>query len=87
MNDITNAEAIEMMNRCKSEIINLRAEIGRLTPKAHAYDNISSILRLLPQPSQGMSQDLVWVLDRRIRELTQDKPAGEPTKNALGNGS
>jgi hypothetical protein len=71
---IDNNEAIEMMNRCKQEIAGLRAEISRLKPKADAYDNIATILRLLPQPSVGMGEDLVWVLDKRIREL-MPKPA------------
>jgi hypothetical protein len=77
MPDITNKEAIEMMNRCKHEIASLRAEIGHLQPKAAAYDNIAAILRLLPQQSVGMGEDLVWSLDKRIRELTP-KPA-EPS--------
>lgn len=75
MSDITNAEAIQMMNRCKHEILELRATIERLKPKADAYDNLASVLRLLPQPSIGMSEDVVWVLDKRIREL-------EPKPNA-----
>jgi hypothetical protein len=70
VNDVTNAEAIEMMNLCKSEIVGLRATIERLAPKADAYDNITSILRLLPQPNRGMGEDVVWILDKRIRELT-----------------
>ena len=67
--DISNQEAIQMMNRCKQEIVSLRSLIDRLQPKADAYDNIVTILRLLPQPSVGMSEDLVWTLDKRIREL------------------
>jgi hypothetical protein len=74
--EITNNEAIEMMNRCKAEIIGLRAVIDRLKPKADAYDNLAAIVRLLPQPSVGMGEDLVWTLDRRIREL-QPKPKSE----------
>ena len=70
MKDVTNAEAIEMMNRCKHEIMGLRATIDRLKPKADAYDNLASVLRLLPQPSVGMGEDMVWLLDKRIRELT-----------------
>jgi hypothetical protein len=70
---MTNAEAIEMMNRCKQEIIGMRATIDRLKPKADAYDNLVTVLRLLPQPSVGMGEDLVWTLDKRIREL---KPEG-----------
>jgi hypothetical protein len=66
MND---KEAVEMMNRCRHEIMNLRAHIDRLTPKAEAYDNIAAILRLLPQPSRSMGEDLLWALDRRIREI------------------
>lgn len=74
---ITNQEAIQMMNRCKSEIVNLKAAIAHLQPKADAYDNLAAIVRLLPQPSQGYGEDLVWVLDKRIRELTP-KPAENP---------
>ncbi|MDB5606702.1 MAG: hypothetical protein JWP25_3602 [Bradyrhizobium sp.] len=68
--EISNQEAIEMMNRCKQEIIGMRATIDRLKPKADAYDNIAVVLRLLPQQSVGMGEDVVWTLDKRIRELT-----------------
>lgn len=71
MND---KEAIEMMNRCKHEIMNLRAIIDRLKPKADAYDNLVVVLGLLPRQSVGMGEDLVWVIDKRLREL-QPKPA------------
>lgn len=77
MKDISNAEAIEMMNRCKHEIVQLRATIDRLAPKAEAYDNLAAVLRLLPQPSVGMGEDMLWILDKRIREL-QPKPAENP---------
>lgn len=72
--EISNKEAIQMMNRCKSEIIGMRATIDRLTPKAEAYDNLVIVLGLLPQRSVGMGEDLVWVLDKRIREL-ETKPS------------
>ncbi|MFT4115443.1 hypothetical protein [Bradyrhizobium sp.] len=68
-------EAVDMMRRCKDEIVGLRAEIERLKPKAHAYDSVSTVLRLLPQPSAGMSEDLVWRLDKRIRELVKPESA------------
>lgn len=70
MKDMSNSEGIEMMTRCKEEIHSLRATIDRLKPKADAYDNLAAVLRLLPQPSQGMGEDLVWTLNNRIRELT-----------------
>lgn len=69
MQEMTAAEAIQMMNRCRQEIVGLRATIDRLQPKADAYDNLVTVLRLLPRPSVGMGEDLVWVLDKRIREL------------------
>lgn len=74
---ISNKEAIEMMNRCKQEIISLRATIDRLQPKADAYDNLAIVLHLLPRQSMGMGENLVWVLDKRIREL-EPKPAAGP---------
>lgn len=72
-------EALEMMNRCKQEIMSLRAQIDRLTPKADAYDKLAIVLGLLPRQSVGMGEDLVWVLDKRMREL-QPKP--EPVEQA-----
>lgn len=71
--EMSNAEAIEMMNRCKHEIMDLRAQVERLKPKADAYDNLAIVLGLLPRQSMGMGEDLVWVLDKRIREL-EPKP-------------
>jgi hypothetical protein len=68
MND---REAIEMMQRCKHEIIGLRQEIDRLRPKAEAYESVAQVLALLPQRSVGMSEDMVWALDKRIREIEQ----------------
>lgn len=73
---IDNREAIEMMNRCKQEIIGLRATIDRLTPKADAYDKLSIVLSLLPRQGVGMGEDLVWVLDKRMREL--EPPKADP---------
>ena len=76
MPDMTNTEAVEMIRRCKQEILNLRATIARLEPKAEAYDNMVRILCLLPQPSRAMGEDIVWMLDKRIRELSA--PAETP---------
>lgn len=73
-------EAIEMMTRCKQEIMSLRAQVDRLTPKADAYDKLAIVLGLLPRQSVGMGEDLVWVLDKRMRELQPPKP--EPVEDA-----
>jgi hypothetical protein len=67
--DITNAEAVQMMLRCKLEIQQLRQTIDTFRPKAEAYDNIAAVLRLLPQPSDYHGEDLVWILERRINQL------------------
>ena len=75
--EINNREAIEMMNRCKHEIMQMRATIEHLRPKAEAYDNLVVVLNLLPRQSVGMGEDLVWILDKRIRELTP-KPEFTP---------
>lgn len=69
MRDISNQEAIEMMNRCKHEIMQLRAEIQVLRPKADAYDNLATVLHLLPQRGVGMGEDVIWTLNKRIEEL------------------
>lgn len=66
---VTNNEFIAMSERCKHEIIMLRQQLARLQPKADAYDNMASILRLLPQPSQVMGEDLVWQIEKRLSEL------------------
>ena len=81
---IDNREAIEMMNRCKQEIMGLRAQIERLKPKADAYDNLAIVLGLLPRQSMGMGEDLVWVLDKRMREL-KEAPATEVTAEQIQN--
>jgi hypothetical protein len=66
---ISAQEAVDMMKRCKAEIESLRAHIAHIEPKAAAYDNIATILRLLPKQGIGMGEDVVWTLDKRIREL------------------
>lgn len=66
MND---KEAIEMMRRCKEEISSLRREVERLRPKAEAYDSVAQVLALLPRSSRGEGIDMVWMLDKRIREI------------------
>lgn len=64
-------EAIDMMQRCKQEIVSLKREIERLRPKAEAYDSVAQVLALLPRQSMGMGEDIVWILDKRIREIEQ----------------
>ncbi len=62
-------EFIEMAQRCSSEIKEMRRAIANLQPKADAYDKLSIVLGLLPQPSQGYGEDIAWKLDKRVEEL------------------
>jgi len=63
------ADAIQMMMRCREEIVSLRRQIDRLAPKAEAYDAMTSILGMIPRPSQGFGEDLAWRLEKEIAEL------------------
>lgn len=70
--EATNREMVQMMRRCSAEIKELRQQIAYLQPKAEAYENLALVLRLMPdQMQRTMSEDLTWVLDKRIRELEQ----------------
>lgn len=62
-------EIMEMGRRAASEIRDLRAAIDRLTPKAHAYDNLTIVLGLLPQPSRAYGEDLAYRIDKRADEM------------------
>jgi hypothetical protein len=74
---VNEKEAVQMMYRCLHEVEGLRAVVSRLQPKAEAYDAVVKILGLLPDRAGGvMSEDIVWVLKKRIREL-QEEPAEE----------
>lgn len=70
---MTNHEAIQMMQRCIHEVVALRTELDIIRPKAEAYDNIATVLRLLPQRGVTMGEDIVWALRKRIEEL-EPKP-------------
>jgi hypothetical protein len=81
-NGLSKQEAIEMMELCKHEIADLRGVIGRLEPKAEAYDAIVKILSLIPGRSQGATEDLAWILAKRIRELKESD--AEVVRSAVG---
>ena len=78
-------EALEMMTRCREEILSLRRTIDRLTPKAEAYDHLTKVLNLLPERSQGVGIDLAWSLQKRIEELSKPEVADDrPDFNLKG---
>lgn len=69
---MTDKDAIQMMQRCAEEIKTLRRINAELAPKAEAYDTLRQVLNMLPQPSQGYGEDLVWKLESEISK-TQKK--------------
>jgi hypothetical protein len=71
-------EFAQMMLRCSEEIRMLRNRVNALEPKAHAYDQLSIVLGLLPKPPQAFTEDILWRLDKRIQELTS--PVNETSK-------
>jgi hypothetical protein len=77
--EMNNKEAIQMMQRCVEEIRQLRNRVAALEPKAAAYDDLSTVLRLLPKAPLGYGEDLVWTLQKRIEEL-QPKPEPAPVE-------
>ena len=74
---MTDKDVIDLIQRCIEEIEVLRRDNERLRPKAEAYQAITAILGLLPQPNQGYGDDIVWRLRKQIEEL-QPKPAEAP---------
>jgi len=78
--DMSTAEALDMMRRCKEEITSLRRHIAILEPKAEAYDTLAAVIRLLPRPSIGMGEDLVWRIEQRIKELSEEQTAAATPK-------
>lgn len=62
-----------MMRRCSEEIKMLRKQVSELATKAEAYDAMVSILNLMPRRSQGMTEDLVWLLERKAKRLEDEK--------------
>lgn len=65
-----NKAALEMMHRCKDEVESLRRYVDILEPKATAFDLINKVMSYVPdRGSQGMSEDIVWVLKKKIAEI------------------
>jgi hypothetical protein len=76
--EITKDEFLNVARRSSEEIKALRAQIQFLAPKAQAYDSIVMILGLVPQQRQGMTEDLAFLLDRRVDALTRvNEPQAE----------
>lgn len=77
---IQNHEAIEMARRASDEIKSLRKRIDELAPKAEAYETLRTVLGLLPRPPQGWSEDVAYMLDKRVREAAAAMEAAKGEK-------
>lgn len=80
-------DAIGMMRRCREEIIGLRRANSELAPKAEAYELLKHVMSFVPRNDRGgMSEDIVWKLDREIERaeaaIAEAKRAAEAAKNA-----
>ena len=62
-----------LLQQAKHEIESLRRQNEILGAKVEVV-NIFAAALLGPRPQQGMSPDVAWALDQKIREL--DTPAG-----------
>lgn len=67
-------DVIQMIDRVCDEITTLRQRVAVLEPKAHAYDAITDILGLLPRPSQGYGEDIIWRLRKEQEQLMMSQP-------------
>ena len=76
-------DAIQMMQRCAEEIRQLRRINAELAPKADAYDSLRTVLNLIPQPSQGYGEDLVWKLEKEIEAL-RSQDVATPSAERVG---
>lgn len=71
--DKVRRELIEMGRRASSEIKQLRAANASLAPKADAYDTLRQVLDMAPRRTGGMSEDVAWMIDRRVSELEAEE--------------
>jgi hypothetical protein len=70
-------EFVSMGRRVSAEIKLLRRYNQLLAPKAEAWDMLTTVLRLLPQPNPPLSEDLALLIDKRLAELQQPTPRSE----------
>ena len=80
-----NTEVLQLIRRCTDEIKTLRKQIDYLKPKAEAYEAMLVILQLVPRGGMmGEGEDLVWLLDRKVRDIENEEARKEATKHKKG---
>lgn len=64
-------DVAQMAQQCVFEIKLLRERIAMLEPKAHAYDNLTAVIRMAgPREGGSYTADIVRQLENQIAELT-----------------
>lgn len=81
---MTPDEQVDMLRRCRDEIVLLRGHIARLEPKAEAYDALVKVLRFIPNPPQGYAEDVVWRIEREIETIERLRTPSDPPPDDYG---
>lgn len=77
------AEVRQALMQAHDEIISLRARLGHVEQKAHAYDTIAQIAALsIREPTQGFSMDVAWRIETLLEKA--DKPQVQEEEQTNG---
>lgn len=77
-------EQMEMLQRVRQEITNLREHIKVLKPKAEAYDALRTVLGMMPgRLGEGMAEDVLFNIDKALRRVEKEY-APHIARSALG---
>lgn len=78
-------DQMEMAERAASEIEALRQQAASLRPAAEAWSVMSRLIdALVRQPSQGLSEDVAWMLRQKAMKLKDELQAAHMAKSELG---
>ena len=78
-----NTEVLQLIRRCTDEIKTLRKQIDYLKPRAEAYEAMLTVLRMVPRGGMiGEGEDLVWSLDRKVREIEHEEERKKAAEEA-----
>lgn len=72
------AELKNLMNSAAHEIRDLRRRNEVLTAKVEVMDLFACVLHTkAASRSEGMTEDVAWLLDRKVRAMAADEPNAE----------
>lgn len=73
-------ELIRMLRMAYDEIITLQRAVTDLEPRALAYDNLSRVIGLIPQPERGYDEDIAWRLKQQVDALIAEHETERPAR-------